>query len=155
MAAAAWRPSPACSAPSARTAAPTASAPQPTLAELDALIAQVPAAGLPVGLRIEGTPRLEVTAIDNGHGPRPSDETGAGRAAPLWTARSSAAGDGPHSPTGRPGADGPGSGTPESRHGLVGMHERVRLFGGDLEAGAGRDGGFRVAARFPLHGVAR
>jgi signal transduction histidine kinase len=102
-----------------------------------------------------GPDTLEVTAIDNGHGPRPSDETGAGRAAPLWTAGSSAAGDGPHSPTGRPGADGPGSGTPESRHGLVGMHERVRLFGGDLEAGAARDGGFRVAARFPLHGVAR
>jgi signal transduction histidine kinase len=143
----------------------------------------VSAAGLPVDLRIEGTPRplpaaidlsayrvaqealtntlkhagpaqaqlticygpdaLEVTAIDNGHGPRPSDETGAGGAAPLWTAGSSAAGDGP------------GPGTPEPRHGLVGMHERVRLFGGDLEAGAGRDGGFRVAARFPLHGVAR
>jgi signal transduction histidine kinase len=174
---------------------PDGLAPQPTLAELDTLIAQVSAAGLPVDLRIEGTPRplpaaidlsayrvaqealtntlkhagpaqaqlticygldaLEVTAIDNGHGPRSSDETGAGGAAPLWTAGSSAAGDGPRSPTGGPGADGPGPGTPEPRHGLVGMRERVRLFGGDLEAGAGRDGGFRVAARFPLHGVAR
>jgi signal transduction histidine kinase len=102
-----------------------------------------------------GLDALEVTAIDNGHGPRSSDETGAGGAAPLWTAGSSAAGDGPRSPTGGPGADGPGPGTPEPRHGLVGMRERVRLFGGDLEAGAGRDGGFRVAARFPLHGVAR
>ncbi|HEV3504203.1 MAG TPA: sensor histidine kinase, partial [Actinomycetes bacterium] len=37
-------------------------------------------------------------------------------------------------------------------HGLVGMRERVSLFGGDLEAGTGPDGGFRVAARFPLHG---
>jgi signal transduction histidine kinase len=37
-------------------------------------------------------------------------------------------------------------------HGLVGMRERVSLFGGHLEAGAGPGGGFRVAARFPLHG---
>jgi signal transduction histidine kinase len=33
--------------------------------------------------------------------------------------------------------------------GLVGMRERVALFGGELEAGARRDGGFRVWARFP------
>ena len=49
-----------------------------------------------------------------------------------------------------------GAGTARNRngtgHGLVGMRERVSLFGGDLEAGAGPDGGFRVAARFPLHG---
>lgn len=35
-------------------------------------------------------------------------------------------------------------------HGLVGMRERVRLVGGDLEVGALPDGGFRVAARLPL-----
>ncbi|MFF6812188.1 sensor histidine kinase [Streptomyces sp. NPDC012403] len=35
-------------------------------------------------------------------------------------------------------------------HGLVGMRERVRLAGGTLDVGPLPDGGFRVAARFPL-----
>ncbi|WP_406344712.1 sensor histidine kinase [Streptomyces sp. NBC_00648] len=36
-------------------------------------------------------------------------------------------------------------------HGLVGMRERVRLTGGTLDTGPLPDGGFRVAARLPLH----
>ncbi|MEU6661173.1 sensor histidine kinase [Streptomyces sp. NPDC046821] len=35
-------------------------------------------------------------------------------------------------------------------HGLVGMHERVRLVGGTLDVGPLPGGGFRVAARLPL-----
>ncbi|MER5728172.1 histidine kinase [Streptomyces sp. NPDC002138] len=39
-------------------------------------------------------------------------------------------------------------------HGLVGMRERVRLTGGTLDTGPLPDGGFRVAARLPLHSPA-
>jgi signal transduction histidine kinase len=35
-------------------------------------------------------------------------------------------------------------------HGLIGMRERVRLLGGNLAAGPGPDGGFRVAAHVPI-----
>jgi signal transduction histidine kinase len=35
-------------------------------------------------------------------------------------------------------------------HGLVGMRERVRLHGGELQAGAANGGGFAVKARLPL-----
>ncbi|WP_329095312.1 sensor histidine kinase [Streptomyces sp. NBC_01439] len=40
--------------------------------------------------------------------------------------------------------------TARSGYGLIGMHERVALQGGTLEAGALAGGGFRVAARIPL-----
>ncbi len=35
-------------------------------------------------------------------------------------------------------------------HGLVGMRERVALYGGTLETGTGPDGGFRVHATLPF-----
>lgn len=44
-----------------------------------------------------------------------------------------------------PSADGNGDG-----HGLVGMRERVLLYGGSLEAAAHGDGGFVVSARLPI-----
>jgi glucose-6-phosphate-specific signal transduction histidine kinase len=37
-------------------------------------------------------------------------------------------------------------------HGIVGMRERVGMYGGEFEAGPGPERGFRVAARFPLRG---
>jgi signal transduction histidine kinase len=35
-------------------------------------------------------------------------------------------------------------------HGLVGMRERVRIHGGDLQAGNGADGGFTIRALLPI-----
>jgi signal transduction histidine kinase len=101
-----------------------------------------------------GPDTLEVTAVDDGRGP-------AGRDTPLWTAASPPPLVRLRSPTGGLGAepgqsgagpDGSGAGPDGSGHGLVGMRERVTLFGGELQTGAGPDGGFRVVARFPLHG---
>ena len=37
-----------------------------------------------------------------------------------------------------------------SGHGLVGMRERMRLYGGELRAGRRAGGGFEVVARLPL-----
>ena len=48
-----------------------------------------------------------------------------------------------------------GGGTTATRldgggHGLAGMHERVRVYGGELHAGRRRGGGFEVRAVLPL-----
>ena len=48
----------------------------------------------------------------------------------------------------RSGANGPG-------HGLIGMRERVAVFGGRLTAGPQAGGGFRVLATLPFAGAAR
>jgi signal transduction histidine kinase len=53
--------------------------------------------------------------------------------------------------------DGLGEGTEagglgSSGHGLLGMNERVALYGGELEAGRAPEGGFRVRAALPLNG---
>jgi signal transduction histidine kinase len=37
-----------------------------------------------------------------------------------------------------------------SGHGLTGMRERVRVYGGELHAGRRAGGGFEVRARLPL-----
>jgi signal transduction histidine kinase len=131
-------------------------APQPTLRELDGLVAQVRAAGLPVELRIEGTPRPLPAAVDlsayrvaqealtntlKHAGPARAELlVRYGRDALEVTAVDDGYGT-------EPTANGPAY---RGGQGLVGMRERVSLFGGELHAGARSQGGFAVFARFPL-----
>jgi signal transduction histidine kinase len=139
-------------------------APQPGLAEVPSLVEQVGRAGLRVELVVEGTRaplpagvdlsayRIVQEALTNAvkHG-------GAGRARVLvrygpddlrlLISNEVAGGDGSESASGRRSTD---SDRQVRRSGLVGMRERVNLFGGELHTGPGPDGGFTVDARIPI-----
>jgi signal transduction histidine kinase len=58
-----------------------------------------------------------------------------------------------------PGAEAPAARVPAQRtgsgHGIIGIRERVAVFGGEFTAGPGPDGGFRVRACFPIAKVTR
>ena len=126
-------------------------APQPGLAHLEALVDQVRGAGLAVDLAFEG----EIEDVPAGV------ELSAFRviqealtntlrhafARRAWVVVRRRVGelvvevlDDGAGPPPTPGADG---------RGLVGLRQRVALFGGELDAGPRPDGGFRVRARFP------
>ena len=126
-------------------------APQPGLSELDALVAQVRESGLPVDLRVEGEPRPVPLGVDLS-AYRVVQEAltnalkhaGEARAEVLLRYRSDALeleirDDGPGGTNGHSGG-----------HGLVGMRERVIVFGGEFDAGPRPEGGFGVSARLPL-----
>jgi signal transduction histidine kinase len=129
-------------------------APQPSLEYLETLVSQVREAGLPVELEVEGTPvalpagvdlsayRIVQEALTNA-----LKHAGPARARVRVRYRrdeveleilDDGAGE---DVTAENGAAG---------HGLVGMRERVSLFGGDLDAGGRREGGYAVRARLPI-----
>jgi signal transduction histidine kinase len=136
-------------------------APQPGLADVGSLVEQVGRAGLRVELVVEGPEaplpagvdlsayRIVQEALTNAvkHG-------GPGRARVLVRY-------GEHDlevQVRDEGGRGPALTRPaEGRagQGLVGMRERVNLFGGELRAGPGPDGGFTVDARLPLRAPGR
>jgi signal transduction histidine kinase len=125
-------------------------APQPSLEQLERLVEHTRNAGLPVDLRVEGDPVQLPTGIDltayrlvQEGLTNAVKHAGANRAEVLVRY---AAG---HveltvSDDGRGEGDGGGGG-----HGLVGMRERVSVYGGKLEAGSRPEGGFRLRARLP------
>lgn len=129
-------------------------APQPGLGDLDALLGQVRVAGLPVELRVEGQPRplplgVDLSAYRVLQEALTNALKHAGTAHAEVTVRYArdaleleVCDDGPGSGNGHVGG-----------HGLVGMRERVSVFGGELEAGPRPEGGFAVRARLPLFTV--
>jgi signal transduction histidine kinase len=125
--------------------------PQPGLADLEQLVASVREAGLPVRLRIDGKPcrlpqaldlsayRIVQEALTNAlkhAGPAEAEVVvGYDRGAVQIEVRDTGAGQ----------ASGRGTG-----HGLIGMRERVAMFGGQFDAARVAGGGFAVRARLPL-----
>jgi signal transduction histidine kinase len=125
-------------------------APQPGLDDLETLAEQTTQAGLPVDLRVQGVPRplplgVDLSAYRIIQEALTNTRKHAGH--PRATVRIRYGADELElevSDDGRGGANGVGGG-----HGLVGMRERVALFGGQLEAGPRPEGGFRIQARIP------
>ena len=129
-----------------------ATAPQPGLASLEALLEQLREAGLRVDLRIEGEPAKLAAGIDLSayrivQEALTNTLKHAGRAEAEVIVR--------YQPTLLEleildNGSGPLTRVNGSGHGLVGMRERVALYGGTLEAGARNGHGFAIRARLPL-----
>jgi signal transduction histidine kinase len=134
--------------------------PQPGLCDLERLVGQVREAGLPVEIAIEGDERLLPAGMDLA-AYRIIQEalTNAVKHAGKATARVSVCYE-PEALEIEVLDDGRGAAAPllegivEGGHGLIGMRERVALYGGELETGPVFPGGYRVHARFPLEPVA-
>jgi signal transduction histidine kinase len=127
--------------------------PQPGLSDLDALIDQVSAAGLPVEVRVCGTPQplppgADLAAYRVVQEALTNVLRHAGRAATSvilqWgetlviTVRDSGHASGGYASSGTPG------------RGLVGLRERLSLYGGELDAGLRPGGGWQVRAVIPV-----
>jgi signal transduction histidine kinase len=125
-------------------------APQPGIADIDALIEQVRAAGLPVEVTVQGEPRPLPPGVDLAAF-RVVQEALTNTLKHAGAARAEVSirygkialelaitNDGHVRRNGRDG------------HGLVGMRERVALYGGEFEAGPRRGGGYAVRATLPL-----
>lgn len=129
---------------------PEGLAPQPRMAQLEELVAQARAAGLPTELRVEGRPRSLPPGVDLSgfrivqealtNARKHAGEASA-RIAVRWTEDSVEL---------EVVDDGRGAADAGGGHGLVGMRERAALFGGVVHAGTEPGGGFAVRARLPI-----
>jgi signal transduction histidine kinase len=132
--------------------------PQPGLDQLQPLIGRLTAAGLPVGLQVGGTPRALPPGLDLAayrvvqealtnvlkHAGKPEttvrlDYAEAGLVVEVTDA-------GRPIPAARPAV----SAVPGSGRGLLGLRERIALYGGELDAGPRPGGGWLVRARLPV-----
>jgi signal transduction histidine kinase len=127
-------------------------APQPGIRDLPMLVTQVREAGLPVELHVDGEPRelpvgIELSAY------RIVQEALTNALKHAGEARASVRVHyGPDSLELEIADDGAGTPAPETDggHGLVGMRERVALYGGRLDAGRRPTGGFAVRVLLPI-----
>jgi signal transduction histidine kinase len=130
-------------------------APQPGLSGLDELVRQVREAGLPVSVRVEGKPRplppgIDLSAYRIVQEGLTNALKHAGPASAEVVVR--------YGPRDlelevRDDGRGRGSGSNGGGHGLLGMRERVALYGGELAAGPRPGGGFALTARLPLEAL--
>jgi signal transduction histidine kinase len=136
--------------------------PQPGLGQVRPLIDRVTATGRPVELRVSGAPRAlppgmdlaayrviqeALTNVIKHAGKTSATVTLDYRddALVVEVADNGTPGEAAARHRGAPGALTPMPGG----HGLLGLRERVSLYGGDLDAGSQPQGGWRVRARFP------
>ena len=126
-------------------------APQPSLARIDDLAASLTETGLPVEVRVEGTPvnlppGIDVTAYRIVQEALTNTLKHAGPARAFVVVRY------------EPGVvelevldDGPGAaGGNGSGHGLAGIGERVAVYGGEFASGRRPEGGYALRARLPF-----
>jgi signal transduction histidine kinase len=125
--------------------------PQPGLARVDELVANVRRAGLAVELNVQGTPRRLPEALDLS-AYRIVQEALTNTLKHAHASRAAiVVRYGEDDLDVEVTDDGVGSnGTATDGRGLIGMRERVALFGGDLRAGTASGGGYTVRARLPL-----
>jgi signal transduction histidine kinase len=138
--------------------------PQPGVARIPALLGRVRAAGVPVELSVEAPggmlrdlpPGVDLAAF------RVVQEALTNVIKHVGQARTmvrldygprdlliTVSDDGPPAASGPPVAP-PGPGSGSGGRGLIGLRERIAVYGGELDAGPRPGGGWRLAARIPL-----
>jgi signal transduction histidine kinase len=139
--------------------APVASLePNPGMAELGRLADQIRSAGVEVELKVEGEPGdlppgVDLSAFRIAQEGLTNVLKHGGGVARVLVRYSPGAVAVEIADDGRAGVaeEAPAEGT---GHGLIGMRERVAVFGGELTAGPVPDGGYRMAARLPYAAAA-
>jgi signal transduction histidine kinase len=144
-----------------RTESQAERSPQPDLDRIPWLLSQVEKAGLSVDLTIRGEPTplpatVGVNAFRIVQEALTNSLKHAGPTRASVTLDYDAASLGVEVLDEGPPPDGPRHAAPASSgFGMISMHQRAAMLGGELVAGPGPDHGFRVAARLPLAGQAR